>query len=151
MKKILGLDLGSTSIGWAFVNEAENNNEKSTIIKTGARVIPLTTDEQGNFEKGKAITTNQDRTSKRSARRNLQRYKLRRQELLKVLIENGFINQESILCEDGKETTYQTLELRAKAATNRIEKDELARVFLAINKKRGYKSSRKAKNEDEGQ
>lgn len=151
MKKILGLDLGSTSIGWAFVNEAENNNEKSTIIKTGARVIPLTTDEQGNFEKGKAITTNQDRTSKRSARRNLQRYKLRRQELLKVLIENGFINHDSILCEDGKETTYQTLELRAKAATNRIEKDELARVFLAINKKRGYKSSRKAKNEDEGQ
>src|SRR5690606_7793635 len=33
----------------------------------------------------------------------------------------------------------------------KIEKEELARVFLAINKKRGYKSSRKAKNEDEGQ
>ena len=27
----------------------------------------------------------------------------------------------------------------------------MARVFLTINKKRGYKSSRKAKNEDEGQ
>ena len=27
MKKILGLDLGTTSIGWAFVNEAENENE----------------------------------------------------------------------------------------------------------------------------
>ena len=29
MKKILGLDLGTTSIGWALVNEAENENEKS--------------------------------------------------------------------------------------------------------------------------
>ena len=63
MKKILGLDLGSTSIGWALVNEAENEDERSVIVKLGVRVIPLTTDEQGNFEKGKAITTNQDRTS----------------------------------------------------------------------------------------
>ena len=32
-----------------------------------------------------------------------------------------------------------------------MKKEELARVLLAINKKRGYKSSRKAKNDDEGQ
>lgn len=151
MKKILGLDLGSTSIGWALVNEAENEDERSVIVKLGVRVIPLTTDEQGNFEKGKAITTNQDRTSKRSARRNLQRYKLRRKELLKVLREIGFINADSILTEDGRNTTFQTLELRARAAVERIEKEELARVFVSINKKRGYKSSRKAKNDDEGQ
>lgn len=151
MKKILGLDLGSASIGWAIVNEAENVNKRSEIIRTGVRVIPLTTDEQGNFEKGKAITTNQDRTTKRSARRNLQRYKLRRKELLKVLEENRLINKDSVLNEDGANSTFQTLALRAKAPKERIEKDELARVFIAINKKRGYKSSRKAKNEDEGQ
>ena len=151
MKKILGLDLGSTSIGWAFVNEAETESEKSQIIKTGVRVIPLSTDEQGNFEKGKAITTNQERTAKRSARRNLQRYKHRRKELLKVLHKNGFINENSVLTEDGENTTFQTIELRAKAANEKIEKEELARVFIAINKKRGYKSSRKAKNDDEGQ
>lgn len=151
MRKILGLDLGSTSIGWALVNEAENDKERSEIIKLGVRVIPLTTDEQGNFEKGKAITTNQDRTSKRSARRNLHRYKLRRSELLKVLQESGLTNKDSILTEDGPATTFQTLELRAKAAIDKVEKDELARVFISINKKRGYKSSRKAKNDDEGQ
>ncbi|MDA3779108.1 MAG: hypothetical protein PF487_02565 [Bacteroidales bacterium] len=41
MKKILGLglDLGTSSIGWALVNEAENENEKSKIIKTGVRII----------------------------------------------------------------------------------------------------------------
>lgn len=79
MKKILGLDLGTTSIGWALVNEKENHDEQSSIIKLGVRVNPLSVDEQSNFEKGKAITTNADRTLKRSARRNLQRFKLRRE------------------------------------------------------------------------
>lgn len=148
-KRILGLDLGSTSIGWALVEEKEN--QQSEIIKTGVRVIPLTTDEQGNFEKGKAITTNQDRTNSRSARRNLQRYKLRRTVLINTLKENGFITNETILSEEGKQTTFQTLEFRANAPIQKLEKEALAKVLLTINKKRGYKSSRKAKNDDEGQ
>ena len=45
MKKILGLDLGTSSIGWALVNEAETSEEKSSIIKLGVRVNPLTVDE----------------------------------------------------------------------------------------------------------
>ena len=95
MKKILGLDLGTTSIGWALVNEKENDNEQSSIIKLGVRVNPLSVDEQSNFEKGKAITTNADRTKKRSARRNLQRFKLRRENLLTLLKEHGFITDET--------------------------------------------------------
>ncbi len=66
MKKILGLDLGTNSIGWALVNEAETDLERSSIIKLGVRVNPLTVDEQNNFEQGKSITTNADRTLKRS-------------------------------------------------------------------------------------
>ena len=62
MKRILGLDLGSSSIGWALVNEAESKNERSSIVKLGVRVNPLTVDESINFEKGKSITTNADRT-----------------------------------------------------------------------------------------
>ena len=87
MKKILGLDLGTNSIGWAVVNEAEKEGEKSSIVKLGVRVNPLTVDEQHNFELGKSITTNADRTLKRSMRRNLQRYKLRRENLIEVLKE----------------------------------------------------------------
>ena len=33
MKRILGLDLGTSSVGWAVVDQAENENEKSQIIK----------------------------------------------------------------------------------------------------------------------
>lgn len=150
MKKILGLDLGTNSIGWALVNEAENTAERSSIIKIGVRVNPLTVDELQNFKKGKSITTNAVRAQKRSMRRNLQRYKLRRQEPINVLTEAGFISNESILSEHGNKTTFETYRLRAKAATEQISLEEFARVLLMINKKRGYKSSRKAKSDEEG-
>ena len=101
MKRILGLDLGTNSIGWALVNEKENENEQSSIIKLGVRVNPLTVDEQQNFEKGKSITTNADRTLKRGMRRNLQRYKLRRENLIEVFRENNIITDDSVLYENG--------------------------------------------------
>lgn len=151
MKKILGLDLGTNSIGWAVINEAEKVGEKSSIVKLGVRVNPLTVDELSNFEKGKSITTNADRTMKRSMRRNLQRYKLRRENLIELLKENGFIDDYAILSETGNRTTFETCRLRAKAATEEISLKEFARVLLMINKKRGYKSSRKAKSTEEGQ
>ena len=151
MKKILGLDLGTNSIGWAVVTEAETNGEQSSIVKLGVRVNPLTVDELTNFEKGKSITTNADRTLKRSMRRNLQRYKLRRENLIEVLKEHGFIDSDTILSENGNKTTFETYRLRAKAATEEISLQEFARVLLQINKKRGYKSSRKAKSTEEGQ
>lgn len=151
MKKILGLDLGTNSIGWAVVNEAETAEEKSSIVKMGVRVNPLTVDELSNFQKGKSITTNADRTLKRGARRNLQRYKLRKNTLLKFLLEYKFITDDTLLSENGNKTTFETYRLRAKAATEEISLQEFARVLLMINKKRGYKSSRKAKSTDEGQ
>lgn len=151
MKKILGLDLGIASIGWAVVNEAEKAEEQSSIVKLGVRVNPLTVDELSNFEKGKSITTNAERTLKRGARRNLQRYKLRRENLIEILKSNGFIDDETNLSENGNRTTFETYRLRAKSATEEISLHEFARVLLMINKKRGYKSSRKAKSKDEGQ
>lgn len=150
MKRILGLDLGTTSIGWAYVLEGEKQNE-SEIKQIGVRVNPLTVDEQTNFEKGKPLSTNADRTLKRGARRTLDRYQLRRENLIDALTIANIINITTKLTEDGKQTTFQTWELRAKAAKEPIQYNEFARVLLAINKKRGYKSSRKAKNEEEGQ
>lgn len=150
MKKILGLDLGTASIGWALVNEAETAEEKSSIVKVGVRVNPLTADEQSGFQKGKSITTNSDRTQKRIARRNLQRYKLRRDNLLEVMGKAGWIDDSTVLAEQGPRTTFETLKLRAKAVSEEISLEQLARVLLSINRKRGYKSSRKTKNSDEG-
>jgi CRISPR-associated endonuclease Csn1 len=150
MKKVLGLDLGTASIGWALVNQAESNEEKSSIIKAGVRVNPLTTDEKDSFEKGKAITTNADRRLKRGMRRNLQRYKLRREHLISVLRREGWISDETILTEQGAASTYQTFRLRADAPEKEVSLEELSRILLMINRKRGYKSNRRTDAGEEG-
>ncbi|PVX49993.1 CRISPR-associated endonuclease Csn1 [Balneicella halophila] len=151
MKRILGLDLGTNSIGWALVHQSEAKEELSEIIKLGVRVNPLTVDEKRDFEAGRPLSTNAERTSKRGARRNLQRFKLRRKKLIEILIKNHFITEETPLTEIGKGTTHQNLELRAKSAREKVELEDLAKIFLAINKKRGYKSSRKVQNEEDDQ
>ena len=80
MKKILGLDLGTNSIGWALVNEAENVNEKSSIIKLGVRIVNYdnfvssqtgkeSKEPEKDFRSGKGISPNAGRTLKRSMRR----------------------------------------------------------------------------------
>ena len=151
MKKVLGLDLGTTSIGWALVNEAEHDNEKSEIIKTGVRVNPISTEENSDFEKGKATSLNAERTDKRGARRNLQRYKHRRAHLINVLKQNKIIDINTNLSETGKKSTHTLWQKRAKAAKEQISIEDFARVLLAINKKRGYKSNRKTKDEPDDQ
>lgn len=162
-KNILGLDLGITSIGWAHVIEGETPQE-SAIKQIGSRIIQFDNfdrvDKQGNvtesrdplqdFASGRGLSPNASRTKNRGARRLLDRYKMRRKNLIDLLLESNIIDHDTILAEDGKNTTHETWRLRSKAATERIELDELARVLLAINKKRGYKSSRKAKSAEEG-
>ncbi|MCV6629985.1 MAG: type II CRISPR RNA-guided endonuclease Cas9 [Flavobacteriaceae bacterium] len=152
-KRILGLDLGTNSIGWALVEETTNKENKvidAAIVKLGVRVNPLTVDEKTNFEKGRPLSTNADRAAKRAARRNLQRFKLRREDLSNILIRENWITKDTPLNEDGKNTTFQTLKLRAKAAKEQIALEDLAKVLFMINKKRGYKSSRKAVIEEDG-
>lgn len=161
MKRVLGLDLGTNSIGWALVNEKESEEEVSSIVKLGVRAIQYDTfsksdgsesrDPTKDFLGGKGLSPNASRTQKRGARRNLQRYKLRRKYLISILRKNGLISEDTPLAETGKGTTHETLRLRAKSARSKVALHELARVLLAINKKRGYKSNRKAKSEGDGQ
>lgn len=67
MKKILGLDLGTNSIGWAVVStNSEGNPQK--IEGMGSRIIPMGSDKI-DYEKGATITKNADRRQKRSIRR----------------------------------------------------------------------------------
>uniref|UniRef100_UPI00404857E0 hypothetical protein n=1 Tax=Roseivirga sp. TaxID=1964215 RepID=UPI00404857E0 len=54
MKKILGLDLGTNSIGWALV-EIDDFNNPSKIIGLGSRIIPMGA-ELSKFEQGQAQT-----------------------------------------------------------------------------------------------
>ena len=165
MKKVLGLDLGTSSIGWAFVHEAESEEEKSEIIKLGVRVIQyddnlkirdkktgVISDSKTpiqDFEGGKGLSPNAGRTQKRGARRNLNRYQLRRDSLIEILKIENLITDATQLSEFNNDR-FHTYEIRARAVKEKITKEDFAKVLLMINKKRGYKSSRKAKNDDEG-
>ncbi|MFA9392043.1 MAG: type II CRISPR RNA-guided endonuclease Cas9 [Prolixibacteraceae bacterium] len=84
MAKILGLDLGTNSIGWAIV-EKERDSEFQLIDK-GVRIFQ----EGVKIEKGIESSKAAERTSFRSARRIKYRRKLRKIETLKVLADYGY-------------------------------------------------------------
>ncbi len=88
MKKILGLDLGTNSIGWALIDK-----EGKKIFGMGSRIIPMGTDKQ-DYEKGIGITKNADRRTKRTIRKMNKRYKLRRNKLLYILHELGLLPEQ---------------------------------------------------------
>ena len=90
MKKILGLDLGTNSIGWAVVNEAEGGVLQG-IEATGSRIIPMSADQMGDFEKGNSVSQTKERTGYRGTRRLRERFLLRRERLHRVLALMGFL------------------------------------------------------------
>ena len=78
--KVLGLDIGTNSIGWGIVNESD-----STIQKCGVYIFP----EGVKKEKGNESSKAAERTGYRLARRLRFRRKLRKYNTLRVLINNG--------------------------------------------------------------
>ncbi|MCQ2341114.1 MAG: type II CRISPR RNA-guided endonuclease Cas9 [Paludibacteraceae bacterium] len=137
MKHILGLDLGTNSIGWALI-ESDEQNQPQKIIKAGSRIVPLTKDDSDQFQKGQAITKNADRTAKRTARKGFDRYQLRRTLLTQFLRQNGMLPSRM------DESALILWKLRSDAATDGIKLTlpQLGRVLYHINQKRGYKHAK---------
>ena len=88
MKKILGLDLGTNSIGWAVIEREDSNGR---IIKSGSRIIPMDAATLGDFASGNTKSQTAERTSKRTARRMRERFLLRRERLHRLLHLLGFL------------------------------------------------------------
>lgn len=92
MKTILGLDLGTNSIGWAVVNsEIREQAERIWIEMAGSRIIPMDAAILGDFDKGNSISQAAERTRYRGVRRLRERQLLRRERLHKVLKILGFL------------------------------------------------------------
>ncbi|MCF6194351.1 MAG: hypothetical protein L3J46_08475 [Kangiellaceae bacterium] len=77
-KKILGLDLGSNSIGWALLEET--NGKPSKIIDLGSRIFTKAVEEKTPTPK------NVKRRDARLARRVIQRRARRKQRMLNYLV-----------------------------------------------------------------
>lgn len=155
MARILGLDLGTNSIGWAI---RDKNKEGNQITDVNVLVFP-----QGVGEKnGDEFSLAAERTKHRASRKLYRRRKQRKTDLLKILIDNGFcplkIDELFIWAnyEKGKEMKYPTenfefaewlkinpREIRAKAVNVMVSKLELGRALYHICQRRGFKSGRK--------
>lgn len=160
-KKILALDLGVGSIGWALISVPENYNtenspnlfetdsstEGAEIIAMGTKIIPLdSAEEKQKFEQGRAIEVNQNRTKKRQMRRGYHRYKMRRISLKKELEQKNMLDESLLTTE--KLPKIQLWELRAKAVQEKLSLTQIGRVLLHLNQKRGYNQRMKGQAQD---
>lgn len=143
-KFVLGLDIGTNSIGWTLFKD-------NKIFDKGVTIFPIGTNVDKN---GIETTKNKQRGGYRRASRNKFRYKLRRKNLKKFLSRLDMLPTFSSIFNVKKK--YQASELynlRAKALDKQIPPEELGRIFLLINKHRGFKSNSKTLSEskdDEG-
>mgnify|MGYP003291238425 CR=1 FL=1 len=101
-KKILGLDLGTNSIGWAVVEAEENENglQPHEILKAGSRIIPMKSDMLSKFCLGQTASATKERTQARSIRRMIDRHQLRRERLNRVLNILGYLPKHYADCLD---------------------------------------------------
>lgn len=91
-KNILGLDLGTNSIGWALIKQ-DFENKQGEILGMGSRIIPMSQDILGDFGKGNSVSQTAERTKYRSVRRLRERFLLRRERLHRVLNLLNFLPQ----------------------------------------------------------
>lgn len=89
MKVVVGIDVGTNSIGWAILI----NDEKGVcfIDQAGSRIIPMDAMVLGNFDKGNSTSQTSERTRFRIIRRLYERCILRRERLHRVLNILGFL------------------------------------------------------------
>ncbi len=135
MTKILGLDLGTTSIGWALFEKGLR------LLDGGVIIFPRGNNLDG--KSGKEASFSQQRTTYRGMRRRLFRRKLRRDRLIKYFFQWWGITPDQIYSDTKPEELYR---IRAQSLEEKIEisLSELCRVFLYFSKKRGFKSNRKS-------
>ncbi len=91
-KNILGLDLGTNSIGWALIQKQETE-ASGKILGSGSRIIPMSQDVLDNFGSGVSVSQTAERTGFRGTRRLRERSLLRRERLHRVLNILGFLPQ----------------------------------------------------------
>lgn len=147
MAKILGLDLGTNSIGWALIEDTEK-----LILGIGSRIFPEGVVNLGEGE-GREASKNASRTDDRGIRRQFFRRRLRKRYLLRELAKNNMCpieytlikvwNQKEIFSNTGLKEWLKLnpYELRAKALNEKITKEELGRVFYHMIQRRGFQSN----------
>lgn len=136
MKYSLGLDIGTTSIGWAVVDL-----DNKRIHDVGVRIFEKPEDPQS----GKSLA--EPRRTARSTRRRLKRRRQRLNALKTFFIEHNLLTREEIDKLLDPSTRNDPYEIRARAINEGVSIQELFLALYHIAKRRGYKSNRKSLEE----
>ena len=155
MTKILGLDLGTNSIGWALIDDIQNK-----ILGVGSRIFPMGVENLGDGDN--EMSKNASRTGARGVRRQFFRRRLRKKILLKTLSENNMCPLISNDFEDWKKTkqfpsekliewfSLNPYELRQKALNEELSLEEIGRIFYHLIQRRGFLSNSRKGGSDDG-
>jgi len=142
-QRILGLDIGIASVGWAVIHYCHSDNTQNEIIKSGVRIFT-----QAEHPKdGSSLAL--PRRLARGARRTLKRKRQRMKAIKRLLMTHFNLNEKDVFVAEVDETIYSekgridVWELRADAIQRELDNNEFARVLTHIAKRRGYKSNRK--------
>lgn len=156
MSRILGLDLGTNSIGWAIVEKAGTD---FSLVDKGVRIFS----EGVKSEKGIESSRASERTGYRSARKIKYRRKLRKYETLKVLCLNGMCPLSIEEVEQWRKSGFKKYPLnpeflkwlrtdesgnrnpyvfRDRASKQKVDLYELGRALYHIAQRRGFLSNR---------
>jgi CRISPR-associated endonuclease Csn1 len=138
-KKVLGLDLGPNSIGWALVDVGDSKSEAS-LIDMGVRVFAEGVDA---FDSAKEVSRNEGRRTARAMRRQTKRRTLRRRRLTEALVSAGLWPSDP--AEQNELLQRDPYELRSRAVdpAGELSPYELGRVFLSLSRRRGFQSNKK--------
>lgn len=139
VKYRLGLDVGTASVGAAAVS-LDKDGQPDALIWHHVRIFsePLENGQAGLVSK---------KAGRRKARMQRRQIDRRASRLRHIAHLSSLLNlkREEITPDDGSSLPR----LRAEAATQRVELDDLMRIFLRLSKRRGYKGEFKAKKKGE--
>ncbi len=143
METVLGLDLGTNSVGWALVRRSEDTDTRQ--IAAGVYVFPESAEEKH----GLLVSTRYIRGQKRRFRRQLRRKRQRMRSVLHLLVAHGLLpedphDREALMSSDraGGERPYHPMILRAKGLDEELTPYEFGRCIYHIARRRGYMSTR---------
>ena len=142
MRYTLGLDIGTTSIGWAIV-ESDNEGVRRKLNAAGVRLFP----DGCEPGPGKSTSLAVGRREKRAARRRRDRYIQRRTQLLQLLVAHGLMPQEKAARRELE--AHNPYQVRALALDMPIPLHQLGRAIFHLNQRRGFKSNRIADGANE--
>lgn len=138
----IGLDIGTTSVGWAVIKNNENG-DAIKIIDLGSRVF-VSAEAQKN---GESLAL--PRRMARSVRRRLRRRRHRIDRIINLLNTFNLISEEEIKKEYKKQNLDNIYKLKVFGLDNKLSMPELARILIHYSKKRGYKSNSKAEQSND--